>query len=128
MVLPSVLVKVSADKKFIQNDAKKGISACSKSSPIGSTSDVICDGVVSKSAKMAEYSIESLLSFVESCKEEFFLGGEHQNSALNLIKIVFGVMEDKKPRMTKHASPLIKLVLKYTGEKTLKEMAVKATT
>lgn len=62
--LPAVLSRVGAEKKFIVELAKQGVTSCAQNCVMSATATAIIESVHSKNLSLAEFSISALQTFI----------------------------------------------------------------
>jgi hypothetical protein len=103
-VFSAVLQKSVADKNFIASIAKRATTSCAQIVPDHTTARILLESVTSKNLNLSEFAITTLSSaVVASAGREFF----DEPPIDNLIYEMCVVMEGKKPRMVKHAVPIL---------------------
>ena len=103
--LPTCLQKVLSEKNFLSMQAKKAVTSCSSLVSDHFTVKVLLDGLQSKSVPLQEFCIQLLDKNIISCAPHAFFEDE---PAMDLLLMqVSVVIEGKKPRMVKHANPIM---------------------
>jgi hypothetical protein len=103
-VFNAVLQKSVADKNFIASVAKRATTSCAQVVPDHKTASVLLEAVQSKCLPLAEFAITTLNSTVIASAERSFF---EEPPIDNLILVMCEVIEGKKPRMVKHAGPVL---------------------
>jgi hypothetical protein len=103
-VFNAVLQKSVADKNFIASVAKRATTSCAQVVPDHNTARILLEAVQSKCLPLAEFAIATLNSTVIGSAERSFFD---EPPIDNLILVMCQMMEAKKPRMVKHAGPVL---------------------
>jgi hypothetical protein len=100
-VLPQVLTRVMADKKFISTLAKKAVTACAEHVITPATAACLVEAVNAKSLDLAEFATCSLQTFASKADPAYF--DQNYESGLEIVAVLCDVIEGKKTRMVKFA-------------------------
>lgn len=103
VVLPAVLNRTLADKNFIASLAKKGITTAAEQCPTYPVCNILLEGTRSKALALAEFSLQSLSILVRCSDKSFF----NDPSSDCLILTMCDIIEGKKSRMVKNATPVL---------------------
>ena len=70
--MPAVLGRVNADKQFIANLAKKGVTSCAENCVISATAVAIIESINSKNLNLSEFATGALNSFAKFAGKNFY--------------------------------------------------------
>jgi hypothetical protein len=104
VVFNAVLQKSVADKNFIAAVAKRATTSCAQIVADHITARILLESVISKNLSLSEFAITTLNSAVVSSVASSFF---EEPPIDNLVYEMCVVMEGKKPRMVKHAVPIL---------------------
>ena len=103
IVLPGVLSRTLADKNFIASLAKRSLTQAAETCPTWTVSQILSEGSASKSLALAEFSLQTISVLVRNADSSFF----KDQAADSLILAMCDVIEGKKSRMVKSATPVL---------------------
>ena len=103
MVLPGVLNRTLADKNFIASLAKRSLTQAAESCPTWTVCQILAEAINSKALALAEFSLQTISVLVKNAHPSFFT----DPSSEKLILTMCDVIEGKKSRMVKSATPVL---------------------
>jgi hypothetical protein len=120
LVLPQVLAKVSTDKKFIANLAKKAVTACAEHCVTRATANALVEAVNAKNLDLSEFAASAMQALTKAADPQFF--DVQFDAGLHIIGALCSVIEGKKTRMIKYAQPALLQIKQTVGEDKLEGM------
>lgn len=115
LVIPGVLIRTLADKNFIASLAKRSITIMVETCPTWSVCQMFLESTASKSLVLAEFSLQTIGVLVRNADTNFFT---NPTSDI-LILTMCDVIEGKKTRMVKSATPVLLEFKSQLGQETL---------
>ncbi len=103
IVLPGVLSRTLADKNFIASLAKRSLTQAAETCPTWTVCQILSESTGSKSLPLAEFSLQTINVLVKNADASFFTNPDSDS----LIVAMCDVIEGKKSRMVKNATPVL---------------------